>query len=194
MTSCLSNTLSPQHGLLDHIMPILREHLYATVMVAVMLVAAICLRLRRRQQKSLPDTESWMEDDKPLFTLPPSLPELISEYSHPLAQALFQQSGIPTSGDLAQRELLNSTSLAHGPFPISIPTSGDLAAMAAPTTLEEQRHPWRRHSYPERQCSEGNLNRHQRDAVITEDALEFFKDDKIGKLWRRRTLEFGSAQ
>lgn len=194
MTDCMADKLGPDHSLLDHIMPILNQHLTTLLVVAIIVVAAICLRLGRRPQKSLPDTESWLEDEKPMFELPPPIPELASEYSHPLAQALFQQTGIPTSGDLAQREYLNNSDLVQCPFPISVPTSGDLAVMAPPCTVEEQRHPWRRHSYPEPQSFEGNLSQYQREAVIMEDAVDFFRDDKAGKLWRRRTLEFGLAR
>ena len=191
MTSCINGTLTPEHILVEPILRMLDKHLPAIVIVAIMLIAGLSVRLRRRQQKSLPDTEAWSEDEKTPFELPP-LPDLVAEYSHPLAQALFQQAGIPTSGDIIQREQLNDSNLVHGPFPISVPTSGDLAAMAPPSTLEERRHPWRRHSYPEPQTSEGCLSQNQMEAVITEDAVEFFRDDKMKKIWRRRTIEFGS--
>jgi hypothetical protein len=196
MTSCVLDKLGLGHGLLDHIMPIIYQHLSAVLIVAAVLVAAFFFRfrLRRHRHTSLPDTESWLEDEKTLFEEPPPLPDLVADYSHPLAQALFQQSGIPTSGDLVQREQLNSSNLAHSPFPISVPTSGDLAALAPPSTEEERRHPWRRHSHPEPKCSDGNLNHYQTEAVIMEDAVDFFRDDKSGKLWRRRTIEFGTAR
>lgn len=194
MTNCVLDKLGPEHGLLDHIMPATHQHLSAVFIVAAVLVAALRFRFRRRQHRPLPDTESWLEDKKTLFQEPPALPELIAEYSHPLAQTLFQQCGIPTSGDLFQREQLNSSNLAHSPFSISLPTSGDLAALAPPSSEEERRHPWRRHSHPEPKCSEGNLNHYQTEAVITEDAVDFFRDDKSGKLWRRRTIEFGTAR
>ena len=193
MTSCINGTLISKHGPFENIQRMLDKHLPAAVLVAVMLVAALSVRLRRRQHKSLPDTEAWSEDEKTPVELPP-LPDLVAEYSHPLAQALFQQSGIPTSGDIIRREQLYDSNLTHGPFPITIPTSGDLAAMAPPSTLEERRHPWRRHSYPEPQISEGCLSQNQMEAVITEDAVEFFRDDKMKELWRRRTIEFGSPR
>jgi hypothetical protein len=191
MTSCINGTVAPKHVLVEPLLRMLEKHLPATVIVAIMLIAGLSVRLRRRQQKSLPDTEAWSEDEKTPFELPP-LPDLVAEYSHPLAQALFQHTGIPTSGDIIQREQLNDSNLVHGPFPISVPTSGDLAAMAPPSTLEEKRHPWRRHSFPEPQTSEGCLSANQMEAVITEDAVEFFRDDKMKKVWRRRTIEFCS--
>jgi hypothetical protein len=187
----MADKLGLEYGLLDHIMPILNQYLTTLIIVAIIVIAAMCLRLRRRPRKSLPDTESRLEDEKPIFELPPPPSELASEYSHPLAQALFQQTGIPTSGDFAQREYLNNSDLVRCLSPISVPTSGDLAAMVPSSTLEEQRHPWRRHSYPVRQSFEGNLSQYQREAVIMGDAVDFFRDDKAGKLWRRRTLEFG---
>lgn len=194
MTNCMAEKVGPEYALLDHIMPILDEHLTTLFVVAIIVVATICLRLRWWPQNSLPDIESWLEDEKPMFELPPPLPELASEFSHPLTQVLFQQTGIPTSGDLAQREYLNDSDLVQCPFPLPVPNSGDLAAMAPPCPVEEQRHPWRRHSYPKPQSFEGNLSQHQREAMIMGDAVHFFRDEKAGKLWRRRTLEFGLAR
>lgn len=193
MTSVTHEQVGPEHGLLGHLTPILIQILSAALIVAVMLLAAMCFCLRPHQYRSIPDTESSIEDKKTWFESPTLLPELVASYSHPLALTLFHKTGIPTSGDLIQLEHLNSSTLAPCAFPLSVPTSGDLAAMAPPSTAEERRHPWRRHSYPDPKSSEGDLSQYQRDAVITGDSVDFFRDDKSGKLWRRRTMEFGSV-
>lgn len=193
MTDVLPDVMNAQHALLDHVVLVLHKHLHALVIISIVLVAAIYLWHRQRPTTMMSGTDYWTEDEKALFETKPSSHELMSEYSHPLAQALFQQSGIPTSGDLARAVLLNSSKLARSPFPMAVPTSGDLAAIANKSTMEERRHPWRRHSYPDPQSSKGNVSQHQMDAVITGDAVEFFKNDQVGQLWRRRTLEFGRA-
>ena len=202
----LSEILDRQAGLLVHLDTILHKHLYTTLVIAVLAVAAFCTRLQRRQVHSLSDAEAWTEDDKTLFESTPeaetetwleesktplepipTLSSLISDYSHPLADALYEAAGIPTSGDLARRQLINP----RGPVVLN---SGDLAAMAPPLRDEERRHPWRRHSHPQPPSAGGMLSPSVTEAVVREDAVRFFRDDQVGKVWRRRTLEFGSMR
>ena len=199
---CLSDSMDRPTDLLGHLDAILHQYMYTTLAVAILVVVVFCLQFRRRKQKSTSDAEAWLDDEKESSTLTPdtqawleesklsfepipSLASLVSEYSNPLAHALFEGTGIPTSGDLARIKLLNNGN------PLN---SGDLAAIAPPSRTEDQRHPWRRHSHPQPPPSGGKLSASVTEAVIKEDALEFFRDNQTGKLWRRRTLEFGSMQ
>ena len=180
-----------QTAVLGHLVLILHDHLYTIIMVTVLAIAAFSLRLRRRQHKPSPDTEAWvddekgyMEDKKDLDEITQSLSTLVSEYSHPLANSIFQQAGIPSSGDIARRQSFNIL----GTSPLN---SGDIAVLAPSPSTDARQHPWRRHSHPQ-PPSHDHLTGSQNEAVIREDVVQFFKDDAIGKLWRRRTFEFGS--
>lgn len=194
MAGCLSSPKHGQTGVLGQVVVMLCDHLYITFLVAVLVVTAPILRLRRRLQNISPDTKAWIEeekafpgDDKPLIGLTTSLPTPVSRCSHPLADSLFQQAGIPTSGDIARRQLFNKTITMASNL-----NSGDIAVLSSnPST--DLKHPWRRHSHPQ-PPSHDHLTGSENEAVIKEDVLEFFRDEAIGKLWRRRTLEFGSIQ
>jgi hypothetical protein len=191
MAESLSGSMHSQTVVLDHLVLILHDHRYTIITVAVLAVAVFSLKLRRRQHKPSPDIEAWVDDEKAcvenekdLDEITPSLSTLLSEYSHPLSHSLFQQAGIPSSGDIARRQSYNTIGASYL-------NSGDIAVPTPSPSADARQHPWRRHSHPQ-PPSYDHLTGSQNEVVIREDVVDFFKDDAIGKLWRRRTLEFGS--